>query len=131
MQYLVDVHSFHKKFLIPQPTSCGEELDEETQMFRIEFMKEELLEYCEAVLEEDKAKQLDALVDLVYVTLGCALMQGFDFDEAWKRVQAANMKKIAGQPTGRHKTLDVTKPEGWTPPDHSDLVDPLHQRAPL
>ena len=44
---------------------------------------------------------------------------GFDFDEAWKRVHKANMKKV------RMKTerspIDIVKPIGWKPPDLKDL----------
>lgn len=128
MQYLSDVFDFHNKFNIPQPDTCEQGLDEETMNFRIKFMFEELEEFIEAVNEEDLEKQLDSLVDLVYVVLGAALMLGFDFDEAWRRVHAANMEKVAGLPTDRHGSLDVTKPEGWQPPVLSDLVDPNHRR---
>jgi len=69
--------------------------------------------------------QLDALVDLAYVVLGTAFMHGFDFNEAWRRVHAANMQKVrATSPdvSKRNSSLDVVKPEGWTPPDLSDLT---------
>lgn len=127
MQYLADVYEFHEKFQIPQPSNPTE-LDDETETFRLEFILEEAAEYEEAVIKKDLVAQLDALVDIVYVALGAALMKGLDFDEAWRRVHAANMRKIAGLPTGRHGTLDVSKPEGWKPPELSDLVDPSHKR---
>lgn len=131
MKYLEDVHAFHSKFKIPQPRTCAEPLDDETERFRVEFLREELAEYEMALARGDRETQLDSLVDLVYVALGTALMHGFDFDEAWRRVQAANMAKQCGVPSGRHGTLDVTKPPGWVPPDHSDLVSPSYIRPPL
>jgi predicted HAD superfamily Cof-like phosphohydrolase len=70
-------------------------------------------------------QQLDALVDLVYVALGTAVMQGFDFEEAWRRVHAANMLKTKysrANPGKRKSSFDVVKPIGWIRPNLSDLV---------
>lgn len=127
MQYLEDVYRFHEKFQIPQPKQpC--DVAPDVFDFRSKFMQEELDEFRDAYAAGDKAKQLDALVDLVYVALGTALMFGFDFDRAWFLVQQANMKKVAGIATGRHGTLDVTKPEGWKPPDLDPIVRSTHVR---
>ncbi len=76
-------------------------------------------------IEQALEKQLDALVDLVYVAVGCATHQGFDFSEAFRRVHHANMAKElthAGNPSKRGDPGDIVKPVGWTPPDLSDLV---------
>jgi len=88
------------------------------QAFRIKFLIEELLEYCEAVgfevqINKDAWGQVDiqqirgevrsvirqedafdSLVDLCYVALGTAYLHRFPFNEGWDRVQAANMQKI-------------------------------------
>ncbi len=74
----------------------------------------------------DLEKQLDALVDLMYVLLGTSYLQGFDLKEAWNRVHAANMTKIRTEradDSKRGSVYDVVKPEGFRPPDLSDLVD--------
>lgn len=68
---------------------------------------------------------LDALVDLVYVALGTAYLHGFDFNEAWRRVHSANMKKTRAltRKDGKRKSkYDIVKPPGWQPPRHRDLV---------
>jgi len=70
-------------------------------------------------------QQLDALVDLVYVALGTAVLSGFDFEEAWRRVHRANMLKVKprkGQYTKRRSAFDIVKPPGWQAPDLSDLA---------
>jgi len=88
-------------------------------------MKEELDEYRESVFVGDLEGQLDALVDLVYVALGTAYLQGFDFNEAFRRVHEANMKKVRARQKSdskRASSYDVVKPVGWTPPDLSDLT---------
>jgi predicted HAD superfamily Cof-like phosphohydrolase len=123
MQYLIDVAAFHQKFDVPSPPEVAL-VPSHLMDFRIGFMTEELEEFKVAYALGDLEGELDALVDLVYVALGTALTRGFDFNEAWRRVHEANMKKIAVQYSGqdgRHST-DVVKPEGWTPPDLSDLA---------
>jgi predicted HAD superfamily Cof-like phosphohydrolase len=61
------------------------------------------------------------------IASGCrvlALDNGFDFDEGWRRVHAANMSKVrATDATGKRKSQwDVVKPEGWVAPTMEDLV---------
>jgi len=93
--------------------------------YRLQFMREEVEEYMEAWRRQDNEAMLDALVDLVYVTLGTAQFHGFDFDEAWKRVHAANMKKRRATDASESKRgtgLDVVKPKGWKTPDLKDLL---------
>lgn len=119
-----DVTEFHKKFGL-QYEGPPRELPGELAAFRIDFLQEELVEYNTATNERNLEKQLDALVDLVYVALGTAHLQGFDFNAAWRRVHAANMLKIRAEKkedSKRGSTYDVVKPEGWQPPDLSDLV---------
>lgn len=119
-----DVTEFHKKFGLqyegPPRALPGEIVD-----FRVGFKLEEIDELRQAILESNLEKQLDALVDLVYVALGTAHLQGFDFNAAWQRVHAANMLKqraLKAEDSKRGSTYDVVKPEGWQPPDLSDLV---------
>jgi predicted HAD superfamily Cof-like phosphohydrolase len=122
MSFYTDIKDFHEKFEIDYK-GPPRFLPAELSKFRDGFHEEECIEYRVAPTLEDK---LDALVDLVYVALGTAHVHGFDFDEAWKRVHAANMakKKAAadGSDSKRGSAHDVIKPEGWTAPDLSDLV---------
>lgn len=117
---VTDISVFHEKFNL---TYDGPPrlLDPETVEFRIKFMQEELNEYCEGVSEGNLSKQLDALVDLVYVALGTSYLQGFPFALAWDAVHRANLRKERAGPNGegskRGSPLDVIKPEGWQPPD--------------
>jgi len=88
-------------------------------------MNEEWQEYCDAHVVDDLEGMLDALVDLTYVVLGTAYLHGFDFNEAFRRVHEANMKKVRAEAktdSKRGTAYDVVKPEGWTPPDLGDLV---------
>lgn len=122
---LNDVHSFHRKFSVPMATQPSL-LDESTLAFRTKFLYEELVEFESSAQAADLDGMADALVDLVYVALGTALIMGLPWDQLWDRVQAANMAKRLAKPDGsdskRGSPLDVVKPEGWTAPDHRDLL---------
>lgn len=119
-----DIREFHVKFGL-EYNGHPRLLPEDVSDFRKKFMQEELDEYLEGEELDDKEKMLDALVDLVYVAIGTAYFHGFDFNEAWRRVQEANMAKVRCERPGdslRGTTWDVIKPPGWQPADLSDLV---------
>lgn len=121
--YYEDVVDMFRKF--DTPISLSGELDEDTKLFRINAMLEELSEYVNAVSKNDYEGQLDALVDLVVFAIGTAVAQNFDFDEAWRRVHEANMNKIAARvkdDSKRGYRFDLVKPPGWKPPVLYDLV---------
>jgi len=144
--YLLDVSVFQKKMghayngppRLPDP---------DLALFRLRFLGEELTELgkaigvqvevtCTATADASLwanrtrltalADALDACIDLDYVLLGTALQLGLGpvYDEAWRRVQAANLLKIAGKKSTRGFTKDAVKPVTWSPPDLSDLVTP-------
>lgn len=117
-----DVFDFHARFLVPM-SQVPAFLDKEAMDFRIKFMQEELNEFVDAISEQNLKKAGDALVDLVYVALGTALMMGLPWSRLWQRVQKKNMTKERAKDDGsnskRGSPLDIIKPEGWTPPDHS------------
>lgn len=119
-----DLEAFTQRFSVPahsEPRGLSGEMAE----FRLARLREELDEYEEALREEDLEKQLDALVDLVYIAVGNAYISGFRFAEAHARVHAANMLKIRArrESESRHGSLyDIVKPEGWQPASLSDLV---------
>lgn len=53
----------------------------------------------------------------------CALNR-WQFNEAWKRVHAANMAKVRAASAAESKhgsAQDIVKPAGWTAPDHRNL----------
>jgi predicted HAD superfamily Cof-like phosphohydrolase len=121
MNMIDDIAEFHEKFELAY-SGPPRKLPADLGAFRIKFLEEELNEYCDALT---RVQELDALVDLVYVALGTAYLHGYNFEEAWRRVHGANMKKVrathADQST-RDSTHDVVKPLGWQPPILSDLV---------
>jgi predicted HAD superfamily Cof-like phosphohydrolase len=121
-----DIRAFHEKFELDY-NGAAQALSLHLTQFRTKFMEEELDEYVVACVVQDLEGQLDALVDLVYVALGTAYLQGFAFREAWNRVHAANMTKVrAARPADskRGSGFDVVKPATWVAPQLKDLVTP-------
>lgn len=118
-----DVGNFHENFGLDNVTWRGpgpREVSVDLMEFRVKFMREELQEFEEALLVDDKAKMFDALIDLVYVAMGTAQVLGFPWQEGWNAVQRANMlKERATKKTAsaRGGTFDVIKPAGWKPPN--------------
>ena len=125
VEFLNDVRDFHRQFGL-EYTGPPRALPAELHNFRLRFKLEELTEYETASWNEDLPAVLDALVDLLYVLMGTVHLHGFDpiFREAWKRVHDANLKKVraGGVGSDRGGEFDVVKPEGWQPPDLTDLV---------
>lgn len=63
-------------------------------------------------------KSADALIDLLYVTIGSLLAMGIDMWPLWAEVQRANMAKLGGTVVDGK----LLKPEGWQPPDIEGLL---------
>lgn len=66
----------------------------------------------------DFPKSADALIDLLYVTIGTLSAMGINMWPLWAEVQRANMAKTGG-PVVNGKQM---KPDGWTPPDIEALL---------
>src|SRR5690606_15968618 len=89
--------------------------------FRYEFMYEELCEFQEAHIKGDLAGAADALIDLVVVAMGTAVMMGLPWELLWDDVQRANMSKVRGV-TSRGVGADLMKPEGWEAPKTDEIL---------
>ena len=85
----------------------------------IKLIDEEHRELLEATLTEDRVEQLDALIDILVVTIGAIHSFGADAEGAWKEVMKTNFAKIDRETGKVRKREDgkVLKPQGWTAPD--------------
>jgi len=75
-------------------------------------------ELLEATLSDDRVEQLDALIDILVVTIGAIHSMGADAEGAWKEVMRTNFAKI-DKKTGKVRKREdgkVLKPVDWTPP---------------
>jgi len=81
-------------------------------------------EFNELVASTTKVDDLDALIDILVVTIGAIHSLGADAEGAWKEVMSTNFSKIDKQ-TGRVRKREdgkVLKPAGWTPPNLEPFV---------
>lgn len=81
-------------------------------------------EFKAALAANDRVEQLDALVDILVVTIGAIHSGGFDAEGAWREVMNTNFAKIDKETGKVRKREDgkVLKPVGWTPPDLKSFV---------
>jgi predicted HAD superfamily Cof-like phosphohydrolase len=85
----------------------------------LSLIKEEYKELRDAVKAKDEVETLDALIDIMVVTVGAAHAMGYDAEGAWNEVMKTNFAKIDPE-TGFVKRRDdgkILKPEGWKAPE--------------
>jgi predicted HAD superfamily Cof-like phosphohydrolase len=88
------------------------------------LITEEHQEFLEATLAEDPVEQLDALIDILVVTIGAIHSMGADAEGAWKEVMMTNFAKIDSETGKVRKREDgkVLKPIGWTAPELTQFI---------
>ena len=90
----------------------------------LNLIEEETDELSEAIKNHDQLETLDALTDILVVTIGAMHSMGADAEGAWKEVMATNFNKIDRQ-TGRVRKREdgkVLKPVGWIAPNLAPFV---------
>jgi predicted HAD superfamily Cof-like phosphohydrolase len=135
-----DIYDMHTKFGVREIVKTfDKEKLQSFLKFRLDFLKEELLEAYEAAgykvdvnIEKVAEPQLDraedvvdAMIDLCVVAIGTLDAFQVDTAEAWNRVHTKNMEKEPGIKPSRPNPLglpDLCKPIGWTAPTHADNV---------
>jgi len=99
-------------------TACDQPASEANYKMYLDLIREETDELEEAIQDNDKVEQLDALVDILVVTIGAIRAAGWDAEGAWKEVMDTNFAKI-DPTTGKvikREDGKVLKPEGWQAP---------------
>ena len=107
--------------------ACDQSVDkfnEQQYSMYINLIDEEHQELLEATLAEDRVEQLDALIDILVVTIGAIHSMGADAEGAWKEVMKTNFAKIDHETGKVRKREDgkVLKPVGWMPPELAPFV---------
>jgi predicted HAD superfamily Cof-like phosphohydrolase len=111
--------------------------DQETFMLACDqpvgqFNKDQYQLYCNLIKEEfdelcdsnTKADDLDALIDIMVVTVGALHSLGVDAESAWNEVMRSNMAKIDPVSGKVLKRGDgkILKPADWTPPNLNPFI---------
>ena len=105
-------------------SACDQEPSEANYKMYLTLIDEEVGELADAVAANDKVEQLDALVDILVVTMGAIRAGGFDGEGAWREVMATNFAKI-DKDTGKVRKREdgkVLKPEGWKAPELGQFI---------
>lgn len=108
------------KFMTACDQSVGEVNAQQFSLYK-NLIAEEFTELQEAKSQVD---QLDALIDILVVTIGAIHSMGADGEGAWKEVMSTNFAKIDKETGKVRKREDgkVLKPLGWTPPELSQFL---------
>jgi predicted HAD superfamily Cof-like phosphohydrolase len=108
--------------------ACGQTVGERNQDqfdLYLKLIQEEVGELQVAVDNNDRVEQLDALIDILVVTVGAVQSLGVDAEGAWKEVMSTNFSKIDSL-TGRVRKREdgkVLKPIGWQPPQLAKYIN--------
>jgi len=111
-----DIDTFH--------TACDQEPSEANYDMYLGLIAEEYNELADAIAADDPVEQLDALVDILVVTMGAIRAGGYDGEGAWKEVMDTNFAKI-DPVTGKVRKREdgkVLKPEGWKAPELAQFI---------
>jgi predicted HAD superfamily Cof-like phosphohydrolase len=88
------------------------------------LIEEEHTELKQALADNDDVEVLDALIDILVVTIGAIHSAGWDAEGAWKEVMSTNFAKI-DRDTGKVRKREdgkVLKPVGWVPPNLEPFI---------
>lgn len=88
------------------------------------LIEEEFNELVTAENDNDPVEQLDALIDILVVTIGAIHSMGADAEGAWKEVMRTNFAKIDHETGKVRKREDgkVLKPIGWVAPNLKPFI---------
>jgi len=105
-------------------TACDQPASEANYKMYLDLIREETDELEEAIQDNDKVEQLDALVDILVVTVGAIRAAGWDGEGAWREVMNTNFAKIDPDTGKVRKREDgkVLKPEGWKAPELAQFI---------
>lgn len=84
----------------------------------VKLIGEETEELAQAITDHDLVETLDALIDIMVVTVGAIHSMGADGEGAWKEVMSTNFAKIDKETGKVRKREDgkILKPLGWKAP---------------
>ena len=119
-----DMHNMHNHYGVHDAVEklSGEQLTAFFE-FRMDLLREELVETYQAFKGRDPEELVDGLIDLIVVAAGTLDLFEVDAQRAWDAVLEANLAKEVGIKEGRPNPLglpDLTKPEDWKAPSHAN-----------
>jgi predicted HAD superfamily Cof-like phosphohydrolase len=107
--------------------ACDQTVDVHNQKqfdMYVKLIGEETGELADAIVEQDKVETLDALIDIIVVSIGAIHSMGADAEGAWEEVMKTNAAKI-DLDTGKvikREDGKILKPAGWRPPNLAPFI---------
>lgn len=104
--------------------ACDQAPSEDNYLLYLNLIAEEYGELVDATAYGNKVGQLDALVDILVVTIGAIRAGNMDGEGAWDEVMKTNFAKINAETGKVEKREDgkVLKPEGWKAPELAQFI---------
>ena len=109
-------------------TACDQSVDkfnEKQFKMYVDLIDEEYNDELKlAIANNAQVEVLDALIDILVVTIGAIHSMGADGEGAWKEVMRTNFEKIDKETGKVRKREDgkVLKPLGWQAPELSQFI---------
>ena len=107
--------------------ACGQTVDQYNKdqfNLYVQLIGEETGELADAINSNDSVETLDALVDILVVTIGAIHSMGADAEGAWEEVMRTNASKV-DLDTGKvikREDGKILKPLNWTPPNLAPYI---------
>ncbi len=116
---LTAVSEFHTSFGLGVSQTIKADLGEQKNKLRFDLMKEENVEYLEAVQNNDIVEIADALGDMLYILCGTILEHGLQhkIEAVFDEIQRSNMSKLGkdGKPIYREDGKVLKGPNYFKP----------------
>jgi predicted HAD superfamily Cof-like phosphohydrolase len=121
---MTSVFRDQEKFMRACDQSVGKFNKDQFELYK-NLIEEEFNELTGAEVVDNQLEQLDALIDILVVTIGAIHSMGADAEGAWKEVMQTNFAKIDAETGKVRKREDgkVLKPLGWVPPDLGSFLN--------
>ena len=112
-----------EKFMRACDQTVGEFNEAQYKLY-VNLIEEEFNELKAAINSGNLVEQLDALEDILVVTIGALHSMGADGEGGWKEVMSTNFAKIDRETGKVRKREDgkVLKPLGWISPNLKPFV---------
>jgi predicted HAD superfamily Cof-like phosphohydrolase len=100
-------------------------LNKDVSLLRAKLVAQEAAELIEALSDGDLVAQFDAIIDLMYVTIGTAVSNGTaDFlERGFSEVHQNNMSKLIDGKVLKDSSGKILKPEGYKPVDLTWILE--------
>lgn len=103
------------------------DMDPKLVQYRLDLINEEVDELKESIVNKDFKESIDALCDIMYVTLGAFTAFGVDADKAFDLVQNSNMSKLCVSEDEAKLTVESYKQDTrYDSPDYRLSDDGKH-----